>query len=474
MGNFNFFKYEENNKLEDKTNIKEENKEDDYIIKLDKKEDSKEEILTDISVEDETLSILDIILLISKYKKSIFIPTFSIIFTIIILMIFTKNYPAEHPLQFFPKVYRAKTEYFLKDLTSSSGSGLSSALSGGLGSLASSFLGANPSSNKIDKNLIEKIYTSNDFLDKMIIKLKLREELEKKILKKKDKIEYDDILQLDLRDNIKQNLAFIEDEEDSSYVSVYFITDKDPKYAYLFLKYANELFFKEYNKFIQEKISSQLKFIEEQLNNSFDDMQDSITKLQEFQKETGMYDPSSQKDIIGVITSTMINTISSLEIEKSEYLSYLPYDSPQVKSVSSKLIAAKNQLSKIKSNYSIGGFKLSYDKQLENLPKYEELNRTLKLKTELYATFVAQYEQTKLKLKNDLPTIQLLNAPEIPEKYFKPKRKYILIIMSFASFFIFFFIAFLREFIEKIKSNPENQEKLNAILSYYRKREDKR
>ena len=468
MSNFKFIRYDE----EENENLIE--KKSEKVEKLDfKKEDEEENNKNDkndVSVEDETLSILDIVILLSKYKKSIFIPVFLIIFSVISLMILARDYPSDHPLQLFPKIYRVKLEYILKDLSGSSSKSISSLLgnnSEGLGSLIG--LVGNSGSGGIDSTLIEKIYTSNDFLDTLIKEFKIKEKLEKKT-KEKDK----DITKKSLRESILKNLTIVEDKN-LGYTTVYFL-DKDPKFAFDFLTRANELFFIKYNELSQVKSNLQLSFTEKRLDESMKELQLAIKALEDFQIKTGIYDIDNQKGMVANISSSMVSTISRLELKKSEVLSYMPSDSPQIIALNRQIYSAKLFLSKIQKSYSIGGIKLSYNDYLKYTPKYDELKRNLNLKVQIYTSLVVQYEQLKMKLKDDLPLIQLLNKPEMPDlnDTFKPKRKLILIVVSFASFFIFFFIAFLREFIFRVKNNPLNQKKLEEITSYFKKKKSRK
>ena len=65
-------------------------------------------------------------------------------------------------------------------------------------------------------------------------------------------------------------------------------------------------------------------------------------------------------------------------------------------------------------------------------------------------------------MASEQPVFQILNYAEVPEQKSGPSRGKIMIIASFAAFFIAIFIAFLLNAIKNIKNDPEAMKKLKT------------
>ena len=80
---------------------------------------------------------------------------------------------------------------------------------------------------------------------------------------------------------------------------------------------------------------------------------------------------------------------------------------------------------------------------------------------EVYKQLKAQYESLKVTMASEKPIFQTLEYAEIPDQKSGPSRGKLCIIVTFASFFMAVFLAFLLNAISNIKKDPEAMEKLN-------------
>jgi len=92
--------------------------------------------------------------------------------------------------------------------------------------------------------------------------------------------------------------------------------------------------------------------------------------------------------------------------------------------------------------------------------------RELKFNETLYELLLKQYELAKLDEARDATVIQVVDKAEPPEKRYKPKRRQMVMIAAISALFVSIFAAFLMEFMEKTKSNPENYERIENIKKY--------
>lgn len=80
---------------------------------------------------------------------------------------------------------------------------------------------------------------------------------------------------------------------------------------------------------------------------------------------------------------------------------------------------------------------------------------------EVYKQLKAQYESLKVTMASEKPVFQILEYAEVPDQKSGPSRGKLCIIVTFASFFIAVFLAFLFNAISNIKKDPEAMEKLS-------------
>ena len=86
----------------------------------------------------------------------------------------------------------------------------------------------------------------------------------------------------------------------------------------------------------------------------------------------------------------------------------------------------------------------------------------LQVQEQIYAQLKAQYESLKITMASEQPVFQILNYAEVPEQKSGPSRGKIMILTSFAAFFIAIFFAFLLNAIKNIKNDPEAMKKLKT------------
>jgi len=77
--------------------------------------------------------------------------------------------------------------------------------------------------------------------------------------------------------------------------------------------------------------------------------------------------------------------------------------------------------------------------------RYARLLREVKVQETVFELLTQQYEMTKMEEARDAPTIQLLDAAVVPERFSKPKRMLIVVFCGFASLFAVSVYVLVRE-----------------------------
>jgi uncharacterized protein involved in exopolysaccharide biosynthesis len=76
--------------------------------------------------------------------------------------------------------------------------------------------------------------------------------------------------------------------------------------------------------------------------------------------------------------------------------------------------------------------------------------RELKIQEAIFEQLTKQYEMAKLNEAKDSSSLQVLDDAVLPTKKSKPKRSLIVILSTVTAFFIGIFMAFIREYAEKL------------------------
>ena len=80
----------------------------------------------------------------------------------------------------------------------------------------------------------------------------------------------------------------------------------------------------------------------------------------------------------------------------------------------------------------------------------------------VYTQLKSQYELLKVEMQSEKPILQVLEMAEVPDQKSEPSRGKLCIIITFAGFFLSVFLAFAKNAVENIKSDPEAMQKLSS------------
>lgn len=120
-------------------------------------------------------------------------------------------------------------------------------------------------------------------------------------------------------------------------------------------------------------------------------------------------------------------------------------NSQEVKSARSTIANIRGQIARLE-----GGGGNSSIPSVGSMPKigqeYVRLMRTFKIQETLVELLTKQYEMNKLTEAKNVSPFQLLQKAKVPERKSKPKRSLIVIMATFATWFLMVLVAFIREF----------------------------
>ena len=387
-------------------------------------------------IEEDEINLLDLAIVILKRKR--FIIKFTLIVAVITALISL----------ILPSIYRAETK-MLPPQTSSS-TGMAAQLLSQLGGAAGALGGIAPI--KTSGALFTELLKSNSVLDRVIDRFDLI-----KLYKTKTRENARNLLLKSLK---------AEEDKKSGLISVKF-EDKDPKRAAQIANaFIEEL--KNVNKGLAVSEASQRRlFFEEQLQ----DVKVSLAKAEEdmktFQEKTGVLQAEAQAKAVIENIALLRAQIAAKEVELRVLKTYTTQNNPDLYKAEEGLKAMRAELAKLETKGGGGHNPLMPIGRMPSVgTEYLRKLRELKFNETLYELLLKQYELAKLDEARDATVIQVVDKAEPPEKRYKPKRRQMVMIAAISALFVSIFAAFLMEFMEKTKSNPENYERVEVIKKY--------
>ena len=387
-------------------------------------------------IDSDEINLLDYLVVLLKRKRLIIGITFgAAIITAIISLI-------------MPPIYRAET----KILPPQQGSSMATQFLSQLGSAAGLIGGAvgGAVGIKTPNDLYIGLLKSRLVLDGVIDRFKLME-----LYKTKS------------RENARRGLADTlkaRDDKKSGIITIG-VEDKDPKRAAdMANAFVEEL--KNMNKGLAVTEAGQRRlFFEEQLKDTKEALIKAEDSMEGFQERTGAIKIDEQAKAVIEGIANLRAQIAAKEVGLKVMRTYATPQNPDIQRAEEELRGMREQLGRLETRS--GGHNPDPLMPTGRIPalgtEYIRKLREFKYQEALYEILLKQYEAARLDEARDAAIIQVIEKAIPPEKRVKPKRKQMVMIATFSGLFFSVFAAFFMEYIEKLKSNPEDKVRLEAI-----------
>lgn len=384
-----------------------------------------------VELPEDEINLLDLLIVLAKRKKLIIGITFggAMIAAIASLLM--------------TPIYKAETKILPPQQGSSS---MTSQLLGQLGGFAGL---AGGSLGKTSNDLYLALLKSRPILDNMIDKLKLMEFYEVKSREDARKV---------LVSALKT-----QDDKKSGIVSIG-VEGKDPKMAAdIANAFVDEL--RAYNKRLALTEASQRRlFFEEQLKDAKEALIKSEEAMQGFQEKTGALKIDDQARAVIEGIAQLRAQIAAKEIELRVMRSFATPQNPDLQRVEAELGGLKVEMAKLEARGGSGYDPLMPTGRMPQVgTDFIRRMRDLKYNETLYEIMAKQYEMAKLDEAKDAVIIQVIEKAIPPEKRIKPKRSQMVMIATFAGFFISVFVTFLMEYVGRSAQDPETKIRLETL-----------
>ena len=398
--------------------------------------------------DKDTISLLDLVLVIAKRWRFIAVFTAVFMVLVVLLSVYTLKMPPDSPFNPLPNLYRPEVKIRLQDSASSN------TLSNILKSSEFSFLaGISDISGIGSKNsdLAQALLTGNALLDQIAEEFRFIE-----------KYDLDKYPKTVAREMIRESMK--SDFQSSTGILTISYQDIDPEFATAIINRSLDLLEKRFQELTLERVGTKKLFLEERIDEIGLEVRRAQQNLIDFQQKYGIVNIEIQAESQITELAKLNSEIIALEMEIKALLQYRREEDPQILRLRKDLELKRYLLEMKKSGFTAFS---SEDIPTTKLPEisavYFNLRRDLTIQETIFASLRQQYETTKMEEADDSKIFQIIERAEIPERKASPSRGKICVITSLAAFFLSVFVSFIMEYLERVKADPIESQKLRAI-----------
>jgi capsule polysaccharide export protein KpsE/RkpR len=201
-----------------------------------------------------------------------------------------------------------------------------------------------------------------------------------------------------------------------------------------------------------ESARNNRQFIEDRLTIIKKDLSNCEIELNVFQKKYSLVDIESQTkatiEALAAVEAQFIDTKQKLQTAKSIY----NYNNPEIKQLELEVKTIQQQITDF-SKKKISEVFIPLDTAPDLGLEFVKLKRNLLVQEKIYEFAVQQYEAAKLEEAKQTPNLLVLDSARIPDKRFKPKRTYLLIISLALNSAFCFSLILLIEYASYLRKN---------------------
>lgn len=396
-------------------------------------------------VAEDTISLIDLlVVLLKRWALIVGTTALAAVGVIAFSVISIRLPPEESPL---PNVYTPNALILINDDSSNPLAALSSS---GLGDLAA-LAGVSGGGSGGYGDLIIKLAESRTLLDRVAEELNLAE-----------RFDLGEHAKTAAREMISGPMEITMDGATKTIEITYEHTD--PEFA---TELVNAMV-----GFIEERFASiganrnltKLSLQESKLLEVEEEIAELEQRVEDFQREYGTLDIESlAKEQITVLAELRSRLITK-EIEIETYRDFATINDPTIARLQAERDNLAVYIREIEQGYSEYEGAMPSQQDLPRIAiEYARLERDLQVQAAIYTSLRQQYEVSKLSTEGDSPIFQILELAEVPEVKSGPSRGMISIIVTVTAFFLSVFLAFVLEYVDRVRHDPVEMAKLQSL-----------
>lgn len=391
------------------------------------------QIIEDEALDEPSISILDILIVLAKYKK--FITGIALGLTLMAALV----------TFLIPNEYTATTRLLPPQQNQSGAAALLSQL-GGVAGMAAGVAGLKNSSE-----LYVGMLASRTVGDRLIARFDL---------KKVYDVEFDDKARKELVKNTKITA------EKNGLITID-VEDRDGKRAAAIANaYVDEL--KQLTRTLAVTEAAQRRmFFERQLETAKDNLANAEVALKGAIDTRGVISVDVESRAVMETMARLKAQISAKEIELNSMRAFVTSTNPNFLRVSEQLASLRSELSKLENGRTSPTEGDTSDKKQAGLDNIKLL-RDVKYYQMLYEMLAKQFEVARLDEAKEPSIIQVLDVAIVPERKSKPQRTLIVIGAAVLSTIVAVLLAFLIEFQRKAAASPADAARWAELRGHLR------
>lgn len=289
--------------------------------------------------------------------------------------------------------------------------------------------------------LYEDILTSRRTIEETLIKFNLNDEWEFKYFE-------------DAVKNFRENILEVRKNKTSGTMEVG-IYDKNPARAKEIVEFITQQLNKISTELNVQNARNNREYIEKRYYLAKDQLKIVEDSMKKYQDKFGLApDILAKASVQGEVQ--LESEIKAEEVKLEMLQKILSNDQSEIKMQEEKIKALKNQLDKIKNevNYESS---LSLKGKPEVVLNYLRLQRDLEIQNKIVLFLLPIYEQAKIEENKEMPSVLVLDKPNIPEKKVKPKRLTMTLLSFLSALFVSFGFFILKEKYDYFKTKYKTQ-----------------
>tara|TARA_B100000614_G_scaffold262373_1_gene295520 strand:- start:1323 stop:2618 length:1296 start_codon:yes stop_codon:yes gene_type:complete len=396
--------------------------------------------------EDDTISLLDLVLVVAKHARLIVLLTSLTAIGTVGYLLASKYLPPDRsPL---PNTYTAEGTLLIDSGQSSPLSQLPSQLSGLVGNIDLGQGGPN------NRELALRLLQSRSVLDAVARDLNLAA-----------RYSIEEPVQVQAREMLRGKMA-TEADSATGTIQIQF-TDTDPQFAAVAVSSIMDNLRQRLGELGVDQNRRKLQLLDTKIaevNQRIDDLEQ---RTEQFQRDHGIMSADSlaqeRAQLMGELRSKLV--LTQLELDYSSEFA-MP-GSPEIRRLQAQRDSYAQLLQQMQSGQNRPE---SLGPSQQDLPAlmfaFERLQRELDVQTAIYRSLVQEREVTRLSVDSESPVFQVLEAPEVPQKRSGPSRSMISVIATITAFFLSVFLAFVLEYLDRARTDPEEGRKLASVKEH--------
>lgn len=257
-------------------------------------------------------------------------------------------------------------------------------------------------------------------------------------------------------ENVQKSMTITEQGKESGIIAVT-LQGSDPKLVNLILSEIGREYMHQNLARKTEEAEKSLSFLNTQLPELKQQLQQSEAKYNQFRNTHGTIDLNEEAKISLQRSAAAKTKLLDLRQRKSELLTQFTEQHPLVMGLNNQIRAMSSEINTVAAH-------------IKQLPMLEQevvsLNRDIKVNSDLYSALLNTSQQLRLITVGTVSNVRMVDTPMMPEKPVRPNRPMIIALAVLIGLFLGVISAFIKKSLHGVIDDPHEIEKMLGVPVY--------